>query len=81
MPEEIEVETKDLQEAIEELHEEREELKHAGWTKYIGLSTAILAVFAAIGALQSGSLVNEALIDQVKASDSWNEYQAAKQKD
>lgn len=85
MPEEIEVETKDLQEAIQELHEEREERekeqKAAGWTKYIGLTTAILAVFAAVGALQSGSLVNEALIHQVRASDKWNEYQAARQKD
>src|SRR5947209_8118652 len=84
MPEEIEVETKELQEAIDELNEVKAERaadeKRAGWTKYIGLSTAVLAVFAALGALQAGALVNEALINQVKASDSWNEYQASREK-
>jgi hypothetical protein len=85
MTEEVEVETKDLQEAIEELHEERQEREEAEqrsqWTRYIALTTAILAVFAAIGALKSGALVNEAMIDQLRASDKWNEYQAARQKD
>lgn len=85
MPEEIEVETKDLQEAIEEMHEEREareaEAKKESWTKYVGLSTAILAVFAAIGALQAGSCVNEALKLQLESSDTWNEYQADRQKE
>ncbi len=85
MPEEVEVETKELQETIQELHEERkereEEEKKSAWTRYIALTTAILAVFAAIGALLSGGLVNEAMMDQLKASDTWNEYQAARQKD
>ncbi len=84
MPDEIEVETSDLQEAIDELHKERSEREAeervTRWTKYIGLSTAILAVFAAVGALRSGSLVNEAMIAQLKASDKWNEYQSARQK-
>ena len=84
MPEEIEVETRELQEAIDELHKERTEReeseKATSWTKYIGLTTAILAVFAAVGALRSGSLVNEAMIAQLKASDKWNEYQSARQK-
>ena len=85
MPEEPEVETKDLQEAIDELHEEEQERKEeerkASWTKYIGLSTAILAVFAAVGALQSGALINEALIHQIRASDTWNQYQASREKE
>ena len=85
MPEEPEIETKDLQEAIQELHEEeserKEEARQGSWTRYIGLSTAILAVFAAIGALQSGSLINEGLIHQIQASDKWAEYQSARQKD
>jgi hypothetical protein len=85
MPEHIEVETGELQEKIDELNEEREqrseEDKRFAWVRYVGLSTAILAVFAAVGALQSGNLVNEALIHQLKASDSWNEYQAARQKE
>ena len=84
MPEEIEIETKELQEAIDELHEERdrerEREKSQEWTRYIGLSTAIFAVFAAIGALEAGAFVNEAMISQLKASDTWNEYQAAKLK-
>jgi Domain of unknown function (DUF4337) len=81
---EDDLETKDLQEALDELHEERAEHeadeKKSSWTKYIGLSTAVLAVFAAMGALQSGSLINEALINQVRSSDAWNEYQASREK-
>jgi heme/copper-type cytochrome/quinol oxidase subunit 4 len=53
------------------------------WTKYIGVTTAFLAVIAAIGALQSGLLVNESLLQKneqigalTKASDQWNYYQA-----
>src|SRR5947209_19336476 len=85
MPEEPEVETKDLQEAIQELHEQeaerKEEARAGSWTKYIGLSTAILAVFAAVGALQSGSLINEGLIHQIQASDTWSQYQSARLKE
>ena len=84
MPEETEVETTELQEAIDEIHKERgereEEQRATAWTRYISLTTALLAVFAAVGALQSGSLVNEAMISQLKASDTWNEYQSARQK-
>jgi hypothetical protein len=85
MPEHIEIETQELQEKIGELTEEREsaaaDAKRDAWIRYVGLSTAILAVFAAIAALQSGNFVNEALIHQLKASDTWSEYQAARQKD
>src|SRR5204863_9344810 len=85
MSEEIEIETKELQETIEELHEERrereQEARLAAWTRYIALTTALLAVFAAIGALQSGALINESMMDQLRASDKWNEYQASRQKE
>lgn len=84
MPEEPEVETSELQEAIDELHHDREERvaeeARTKWTKYVGLATAIFAVFAALGALESGSLVNESMIQRIKSSDSWNEYQADKDK-
>ena len=84
MPDEIEVETKDLQESIERVDDATAERKRAekevDWIRFIGLSTAILAVFAAIAALQSSNLVNEALIHQIKASDTWAEYQAGRQK-
>jgi uncharacterized membrane protein len=85
LPDEIEVETKDLQESIERIDDATAERKRAekevDWIRFIGLSTAILAVFAAIAALQSSNLVNEALIHQIKASDTWAEYQADRQKD
>lgn len=84
MPEETELETSELQEAIDELHQDREERaeeeKRSKWTRYVGLATAIFAVFAALGALESGNLVNEAMIEQLKSSDKWNEYQADKVK-
>ncbi len=85
LPDEIEVDTNDLQDSIRERNEERADRqrgeKEGGWLRFIGLSTAILAVFAAIAALQSSNLVNEALLHQIKASDTWAEYQADRQKD
>lgn len=88
MPEEIEVDTDQLQETIAELHKEREErekeAKENAWTRYISLTTAFLAVVAAVAALQAGSLANESLIAknesilrQSQASDQWSYYQAA----
>lgn len=87
MPEESEIETHELHETLEEMREEREERerdeKVIAWTRWISLSTAICAVIAAVAALQSGTLVNEALLSadravlsQTQASDAWNYYQA-----
>ena len=87
MPEEIEIETKELQETIDELREAREErereAKETHWTRFISLSTAIFAVVAAVAALQAGKLVNEAVLlkndavlQQARASDTWAYYQA-----
>ena len=87
MPEGVEVETRELQETIEELHHERAEhakdTKEAVWTRWIALTTAILAVFAAISALNAGKYANESLIEknnavlfQAQASDKWSEFQA-----
>jgi hypothetical protein len=85
MPGGIEVETKELQEQIHELHEEHEERKSeqkkAAWIRYVGLSTALLAVVAAMSALQSSNMVNEALIHQIKASDMFAEFQASREKE
>src|SRR5438128_1444288 len=84
MPEEAEIETTELQETIDEMREEREErvreARETAWTRWISLTTALLAVVAAVAALQSGALVNEAMMDQLRASDKWNEYQASRQK-
>ena len=84
MPEEPEIETRELQETIDEIREERaEEQRELRWTGWISLSTALLAVVAAIAALQSGTLVNESLmrknesvLRQAQASDQWSYYQA-----
>lgn len=70
--EEIEVPTEHLQEAI---HEKAEEQKEK-WALYVALSTAFMAVLAAIAGLLSGHHVNEAMIDQIKSSDQWSFYQA-----
>ena len=79
MPEGPEVETDKLHEQI------HEELERVGGSllKAIALSTALLAVFAAVAALRAGSTVNEALVLkaeatrlQAEASDQWAAYQA-----
>jgi len=81
MPDEPEIETNDLQESVHGAHAGHDDHGDApGWIRTVSLSTAILAVFAAVGALQAGSLVNEAMMSQIKASDTWNEYQASRQK-
>src|SRR5579872_2700705 len=79
MPESQEIDVDKLHETIRE-EVEREE---GGFLRPIALSTAILAVFAAIAALRAGGTANEALILkteatrlQAEASDQWNYYQA-----
>ncbi len=79
MPDEPEVETEKLHEAI------KEELEREGGTflKRISLTTALLAVLAALASLQAGATVNTALVLkteatrlQSEASDQWAYYQA-----
>jgi hypothetical protein len=79
MPEEPEVETERLHEAI------NEELEKGGgaFLKRIALTTALLAALAAIASLKAGATVNEALVLkteatrlQAQASDEWAYYQA-----
>jgi hypothetical protein len=79
MPEEPEIDLDKLNEAI---HEEMEK-EGGGFLKQIALTTAVLAAFAAVAALEAGSTVNEALVLktestrlQAQASDQWNYYQA-----
>jgi hypothetical protein len=76
MPDDIEVETDKLREQVDEARE-----GGPTWLRYVGLGAAIFAVIAAVSALRSGDLINEALISQIKASDTWNEYQAVRQKE
>lgn len=79
MPEEPEVETERLHEAI---HEELER-DTGSLIKQIALTTALFAALAAISSLLAGSTVNEALLLkseattlQAQASDQWAYYQA-----
>jgi hypothetical protein len=79
MPEGPEVETEKLHEAIQEEMEK----EGSGFLKRIALTTAVLAAFAAVAALNAGGTVNEALLLktestrlQAQASDQWSYYQA-----
>ncbi len=80
MPEEPEVETERLHEAI---HEELEREEGSRLIRGIALTTALLAALAAIASLRAGATVNEALrLEtaatrlQAQASDEWAYYQA-----
>jgi hypothetical protein len=91
MPEE-ELETADLKEQIDQRMEDHDHHAHAepgkphvapGWLRYLSLSTAIIAVFAAVASLESGSSSNEAILEkseamlnQARASDAWAYFQA-----
>jgi hypothetical protein len=79
MPEEIEIDTDKLHEAI------HEEVEKEGGTllRTIALTTALFAAFAAVASLLAGGTVNEALAlkteatqRQAEASDQWAYYQA-----
>jgi len=64
---------------LEHLHEHvKESAEHSGqaWISWVALSTAILAVLAAIAGLLSGEHANEAMMNQIESSDQWNYYQA-----
>src|SRR5215813_7857454 len=84
MPED-ELETSELKEKLEQSIEEAVEgAEHrAHWIVYLSFTTALIAVLAAIAALESGTYSNEALLEkneallaQTKASDQWAYYQA-----
>ncbi len=83
MPVEIEVPTEHLHETIHEEHHKStgghhgEEAEGKGsFTLGVALSSAILAVLAALAALFAGHHANEAMLDRVEAGDRWAYYQA-----
>jgi hypothetical protein len=45
------------------------------WLRRLALTTAILAVFAAVASLQSGRFSNEAILEQARATDQWSYFQ------
>src|SRR2546423_4094761 len=64
---------------LEHFHEQvHHSAEHSGerWISWVALSTAILAVLAAIAGLLSGKHANEAKMSQIESSDQWNYYQA-----
>ena len=64
---------------LENVHEHIAHEAHASadkWVSLVALGTAILAALAAVTALLAGDHANEAMIDQIEASDQWNFYQA-----
>jgi hypothetical protein len=87
MPDEIEFDAREAHEKIEELQREHSaqptDPQQERWLRLISLSTAMLAVMAAVASLQSSALVNESLLEQIKAaqlqaqaSDQWGYFQA-----
>ena len=79
MPEEAEIDIDKLRDTIDE------EMERGGGQllRWISLTTALLAAFAAIASLRAGATVNEALVMkteatrlQAEASDAWAFYQA-----
>jgi hypothetical protein len=79
MPEGPEVETEKLHETIQE----ETEREGRSLVRVIAVTTALLAVLAAIASLQAGATVNEALVLktdatrlQAEVSDQWAYYQA-----
>ena len=72
--EEFEDPTESLQDKINEQAKERKEERR--WSLWVAVSTALFAVFAAIASSFAGHYSNEALINQIKASDQWAYYQA-----
>jgi hypothetical protein len=74
--EEMEVPTEHLHDEINEKAGELLEKKENKWILFVAISTALMAVLAALGSMYSGHQSNEALIMQIRASDQWAFYQA-----
>lgn len=70
--EDMEVPTEGLQ---EEIHHHAEHARDR-WIARVALSSAILAALAAVSALLSGHHANDAMLEQLRASDHWSYYQA-----
>lgn len=64
-----------LETVSEEIHHHAEHAREQ-WILGVALTSAVLAAFAAIASLLAGHHANEAMIDQIAASDRWGYYQA-----
>jgi hypothetical protein len=71
--------TEELESPVEHLMEEvREKAENAkeNWLKWSALFSVLFAVLAAISGLKSGHYANDAMIEQIEASNQWGYYQA-----
>lgn len=73
---EIEVPTEHLHEVIHEKLEEEMNHHQKGWSVFVAISTALMAVLAAVSSLLAGHHSNESIVNQIKASDQWSYFQA-----
>ena len=74
--EEIEVPLESLQEEIHHHVHGHSRSEQERWTLWVALSSALFAALAAVTALLSGHHANDAMLDQIRASDHWGQYQA-----
>jgi hypothetical protein len=72
MPEEFESPVESLGESAHEAAVEAQ----VRWLKWCAGLSAVFAVLAAIGGLSSSHYINDAMMEQIRASDQWGYYQA-----
>jgi hypothetical protein len=73
----------ELEDFSEKIHEQSNEHAHhimqegkEKWVLFVALSTALIAVMAAITGLLAGAHADDAMLSQIHASDQWAFYQA-----
>ena len=75
----------EIEDYSESIHEQSDEHAHhimhesggkEKWVIWVALSTAVIAVLAAITGLLAGTSADESMLAQIKASDQWSLYQA-----
>jgi type IV secretory pathway component VirB8 len=73
----------EIEDFSENIHEQSNEHAHhilsegkEKWVLYVALTTAIIAVLAAITGLMAGDHADEAMLCQIRSSDQWAFYQA-----
>jgi hypothetical protein len=73
----------ELEDFSEKIHEQSNEHAHhvlaegkEKWVLYVALTTAVVAVLAAISGLLAGNHADEAMLAQMRSSDQWAFYQA-----
>jgi len=64
-----------LESVHEHIHDHARHAKET-WVLGVALSAALLAAIAAVSALLAGHHANEAVVEQIQATDDWSYYQA-----